>query len=119
MKHIGWVKRVCHRWMMKRISRKLELDNVQREKLYELQMMMEGMGNTFCGVQQHSHEKLRELVTDEKFNRDKAGDLLQMQLERVKEAGRDAIEQFGEFIDSLQPAQRQKLREHLQQRCFA
>jgi len=78
------------------------------DKLHEQRVALRGATDPRAEV--------RALVAGEKFDRDKARAMLGEKMSAVSAKSPEVIAAFGDFFDSLSPAQQAKVREFLQHR---
>jgi len=98
-----------------RVASRLDLDEEQKkrlnavaDKLHEQRVALRGATDPRAEV--------RALVAGEKFDRDKARAMLGEKMSAVSAKSPEVIAAFGDFFDSLSPAQQAKVREFLQHR---
>ncbi len=101
--------------VVERISSKLDLNAEQKAKLELLADEMIATRKAFRGDTEPRTE-LRSLVAGERFDRSKAQQMLEQKTQAVQGNAPKMLNAFGDFYDSLNPAQQQQLRERLEQR---
>jgi Spy/CpxP family protein refolding chaperone len=101
--------------MLDRVAARLELNQEQRQrldtlagKLHEQRVALRGATDPRADV--------RGLVASDKFDRDKARTLVGDKIAAVNAKSPEVIAAFGDFFDSLSPAQQVKVREFLEHR---
>jgi Spy/CpxP family protein refolding chaperone len=99
-----------------KISSKLELNADQKAKLAVLADEMIASRKAFRGESADPRTDLKSLVAGEKFDRAKAQALLDQKTRVVQGNGPKMLAAFGDFYDSLTPAQQQQVREKMERR---
>ena len=101
--------------MVDRIAGKLDLDAAQKaklatlgEKLHTQRLAVRGGADPRADAQ--------ALVSGTTFDRAKAQALVQQKTDAVRAGSPEVIAALGDFYDSLNPAQQQKVREFMQRR---
>lgn len=97
-----------------RISSKLDLNDDQKAKLNVLADKLDAQRVQLTGSGAGARAELAGLLASERFDRVKAQSLLDEKTRAVQTTGPEVIQAMGDFYDSLQPAQQQKVRERLQ-----
>jgi protein CpxP len=101
---------------LERIGSKLDLNADQKQKLARVaDELLAGRQAMRAGGAEPRSE-LRALVAGPSFDRSKAQALLDQKSQVVQGSGPKVIAAFGDFYDSLSPAQQQKLREAMDKR---
>ena len=100
---------------VERVASRLDLSEDQKKlletllvKLHEQRVALRGASDPRAEVQ--------SLVAGDKFDRAKAQALVSDKLAAVNAKGPEVIAAFGDFYDSLMPAQQAKIRQFLQRR---
>ena len=96
--------------MLRRIRRKLNLNSQQQKKLAQLTQQLEDFKHNYHNSHHRRLVDLQALLDETRFNHEQAADLLQTQINRIERCAHDCITRFGEFADSLEPVQRQRLK---------
>ena len=103
-------------FISERVTRKLDLDDVQRQKFTEL---VELVNDTLQEVKPGREQRLDEitsLLEDPSFNQARALELVQQKTQLVNEKAPLVIASLASFLDTLSIEQKQQLREFMQQR---
>ena len=98
-----------------RVASRLELNAEQRAKLDALAVKLQEQGAALRGTSDPRAE-VRSLVAGEKFEREKAQALVGGKVAAVNAKSPEVIAAFGDFYDSLSPAQQGKVRDFLDRR---
>src|SRR5215203_433660 len=93
-----------------RVASRLDLDADQKKRLGALADKLHEQRVALRGATDPRAE-VRSLVAGEKFDRDKAQALLGEKMTAVSAKSPEVIAAFGEFYDSLSPAQQAKVRD--------
>ena len=98
-----------------RVAGRLDLNQEQRQRLDALLAKLHEQRVALRGATDPRAE-VRSLVAGEKFDRSKAQALVSDKLAAVNSRSPELIAAFGDFYDSLSPAQQAKVRDFLQHR---
>jgi Spy/CpxP family protein refolding chaperone len=98
-----------------RVAGRLELNADQKQRLQVLATKLHEQGAALRGTTDPRAE-VRSLVAGDKFDRDKAQALVGGKVAAVNAKSPEVIAAFGDFFDSLSPAQQAKVRDYLQHR---
>jgi protein CpxP len=101
---------------MERISDKLELSEAQKQKLGLLADELIAQRKAWRAQGGEPRAEIKSLIAGDKFDRANAQGLFERKTQLVQGAGPKVIAAFGDFYDSLTPAQQQQVRERLEQR---
>jgi Spy/CpxP family protein refolding chaperone len=101
---------------IERISSKLELNTDQKAKLGVLADEMIASRKAFKGNAADPRADLKALIAGDKFDRTKAQAMLDQKTQVVQGNGPKRLAAFGDFYDSLTPAQQQQVREKMDRR---
>ena len=101
---------------IERISSKLELNEAQKQKLGLLADELIAQRKAWRAQGGEPRAEIKALIAGEKFDRAAAQGLLERKTQQVQGAGPKVIAAFGDFYDSLTPAQQQQVRERLDKR---
>ena len=101
---------------IEKISDKLELNTDQKAKLGVLADEMIASRKAFKGNSADPRVEMRALVAGEKFDRTKAQTMLDQKTQVVQANGPKMLSAFGDFYDSLTPAQQQQVRAKMDRR---
>jgi Spy/CpxP family protein refolding chaperone len=101
---------------IEKISDKLELNTDQQAKLSVLADEMIASRKAFMGNSADPRVEMRALVAGEKFDRTKAQTMLDQKTQVVQANGSKMLSAFGDFYDSLTPAQQQQVRAKMDRR---
>ena len=102
--------------MVERIGSKLDLNAEQKQKLQALTDVLLAQRKAMAGVAGDPRSQVQALVAGERFDRSAAQSLLDEKTRAVQAGGPAVIAALGDFYDSLQPAQQQKVRDIMQRR---
>ena len=102
--------------MVERIGSKLDLNAEQKQKLQKLTDVLLAQRKAMAGVAGDPRSQVQALVAGERFDRSAAQSLLDEKTRAVQAGGPAVIAALGDFYDSLQPAQQQKVRDMMQRR---
>lgn len=101
--------------MLDRIAGKLDLTAEQKQKLGVVaDRLMEQRAALKAG--KDTRTELQSLVSGDRFDRAKAQAMVTEKTAAIGARSPDVIAAFGDFYDSLQPAQQAKVREFMQRR---
>lgn len=117
----------CHRnrltkvnWGVRRICKKLKLDERQQSKLLSLQNTFESGQSYVADIRKERSAMLDDIFTDNGFDRDSALHYLNVPHLAFEEQAPAVIDALAEFYQCLNPQQQERLRElmrkHHQQR---
>lgn len=101
--------------MVDRVAGKLELNAEQKAKLTTLFDRLHAQRLAVRGAGDPRAE-FQSLFAGDKFDRSQAEALVQQKTEAVRAGSPEVVAALGDFYDSLNPAQQQKVREFLQKR---
>jgi len=102
--------------VVEKISGKLELNAEQKAKLGALADEMMASRKAFKGGSTDPRADLQALVAGDKFDRAQAQALLDQKTQAVQGNGPKMLSAFGDFYDSLTPAQQQQVRDKVGKR---
>ena len=100
---------------IEKISGKLELNADQKAKLGVLADQMIASRKAFRG-NSDPRTDIQALIAGDKFDRSRAQQLLDQKLQAAQGNGPQMLAAFGDFYDSLNPEQQQKVRDFMQRR---
>ena len=98
-----------------RVASRLDLDAEQKKRLNALADKLHQQRLALRGAADPRAE-VRSLVAGEKFDRAKAQAMLGEKMAALNAGSPEVVAAFGEFFDSLSPAQQAKVRDFLQHR---
>ena len=101
--------------MVERVSAKLDLNDEQKAKLAVLSGKMQAQRQALRGSADPRAE-MQSLVAGAQFDRAKAQALVQQKTDALRSGSPEVIAALGDFYDSLNPAQQQKVREFMSHR---
>lgn len=101
---------------IEKISDKLELNTDQKTKLGVLADEMIASRKAFMGNSADPRVEMKALVASNKFDRIKAQALLDQKTQTVQSNGPKMLNAFGDFYDSLTPAQQLQVRAKMDRR---
>jgi len=100
-------------WMMKKVSKKLDLDADQRIKLESVRDELVATVKIARAGRDSVHQEALDIIKDDKLDRDKAITMVNKRTDTVVERAPTIIAAIGDFYDSLNEDQRAKLRERI------
>ncbi|TNF60328.1 MAG: periplasmic heavy metal sensor [Burkholderiales bacterium] len=101
---------------IERVSSKLELDAGQKQKLGVLADEMLAARKAVRGDSARPREEFKALVAGEKFDRNRAQQLMEQKTQAVQAASPRVIEAMADFYDSLTPTQQAQVRAFMDKR---
>jgi Spy/CpxP family protein refolding chaperone len=101
---------------IEKISDKLELNTDQKAKLGMLADEMIASRKAFMVNSADPRADMKALVAGEKFDRSKAQAMLEQKTQVMQGNGPKMLSAFGDFYDSLTPAQQQQVRAKMDRR---
>ena len=101
---------------VERVSRELELTAPQKQHLVTVAERVREQRKALIGSTTDPRAELQSLVSGERFDRARAMAIVEEKTQAVRGKSPELIAAMADFFDSLNPAQRQELREHLQKR---
>lgn len=101
--------------MVERVSGKLDLSGEQKQKLAALAGKLQEQRAALRGATDPRAD-VRSLIAGEKFDRAKAQALVGEKTAALSAKSPEVIAAFGDFYDSLHPAQQAKVRDFLEHR---
>ena len=99
-----------------KISKKLELDTTQKQKLDVLADQNLAARTAFRGTGTDPRADLQAMVAGAKFDRARAQTMFEQKTQAMQGNGPKMISAFADFYDSLNPQQQQQVRERMQHR---
>jgi len=103
-------------WMLRRVSRKLDLDESQQQRLTSVQGRMQDLRAGMQAAREQHRDALLALLSGERFDRTEAMRLLKVPAAVAAETAPELVAAFGDFYDGLNAGQRTRLRELLTRR---
>ena len=100
---------------VERVAGRLDLNEEQRKRLDALAGKLQEQRAALRGASDPRAD-VRSLVASEKFDREKARTLVGDKVAAVNAKSPEVIAAFGDFFDSLSPAQQEKVRGFLERR---
>lgn len=101
--------------MVERVSHKLDLDAAQKAKLEILASKMAEQRSALMGAQ-NPRAEVQALVAGDKFDRTRAQALVAEKTAALNAKSPEVVAALGDFYDSLNATQQQKVREFMQRR---
>lgn len=98
-------------WMLRRVSRKLDLDVAQQQRLTSVQGRMQDLRADMQAAKEEHRDALLVLLSGERFDRTEAMRLLKVPVAVVAETAPELVAAIGDFYDGLNANQRTRLRE--------
>jgi protein CpxP len=102
--------------MVERVSSKLDLDAAQKAKLEVLAGKLQEQRSALVGSTQNPRADMQALVAGDKFDRTRAQSLVAEKTAALNAKSPEVVAALGDFYDSLNPSQQQKVREFMQRR---
>lgn len=102
-------------WVVDRVTRRLDLNAAQQEKLRALTATLQAERAAFAS-QGDPRARMRALVAGDKFDRAQAQELAGKAAAALTARSPAVIAAFGDFYDSLDATQQARVREHLERR---
>lgn len=99
-----------------KVSSKLELNDAQKQKLGVLADEMIAARKAVKGNSADPRADLAALIATDTFNRTQAQALLDQKTQAMQGSAPKVLAAFGDFYDSLTPAQQQQVREKMNKR---
>jgi len=103
-------------WLMEKATDELALDTAQQAKFKIFTDGLTESRRNLRSQRQQSHQTLSNLLQQEKFERNKAKALVREHLLAMQGQAPKLVDAFADFYDTLKPQQRNKLREHMNER---
>jgi len=101
---------------LERVSKTLELNEAQKQKLGVLADEMLAQRKALRGDSTDPRSEMKNLVAGDKFDRSRAQTLLDQKTQAVQAGGPRVIEAMADFYDSLTPTQQAQVREKMDKR---
>ena len=101
---------------IERVSSKLELNAEQKQKLGLLADEMLAARKAVKGDSAQPREELKALIASDKFDRNRAQQLMEQKTQAVQDSSPRVIEAMANFYDSLTPAQQAQVRDFMDKR---
>lgn len=102
--------------VLDRVGERLELNADQKQCLAVLADKLEQQRTALVGSAADPREEVRKIVAGEKFDRTRAQALLAEKTAAVQAKSPEVIAALGDFYDSLNPAQQEKVRAYMDRR---
>lgn len=102
--------------VVERVSSKLDLNAEQKRKLQALTDVVVAQRKSVVGGGADPRSQVQALVAGDKFDRSAAQALMQEKTQAIQAGSPAVIAALGDFYDSLEPAQQQKVRDMMQRR---
>ena len=102
--------------VVERVTKELRLTDAQRQRLVVVGERMRAQRQALIGSTADPRAQLQALVAGAQFDRTRAQAIVEEKTAALRVAGPELIGAIADFYDSLDPAQQQQLREHMQQR---
>jgi len=102
--------------MLRRVSRKLDLDESQQQRLTSVQGRMQDLRAGMQAAREQHRDALLALLSGERFDRTEAMRLLKVPAAVAAETAPELVAAFGDFYDGLNAGQRTRLRELMTRR---
>lgn len=102
--------------MVERVSGKLDLNGAQKAKLEVLAAKLQEQRSALVGSTQNPRADLQALVAGTQFDRARAQALVAEKTAALNSKSPEVVAALGDFYDSLNPTQQQKVRDFMQRR---
>ncbi len=102
--------------VIERVSSKLELNDVQKQKLSVLADEMLASRTAFRGKDADPRTEMKAMIAGAKFDRSRAQAMLEQKTQVVQGNGPKLIAAMADFYDSLNPEQQKQVRDRLEHR---
>ena len=103
-------------WMLRRVSRKLDLDATQQQRLTSVQGRVQDLRAGMQAAKEEHRDALLALLSSERFDRAEAMRLLKVPAAVSAGTAPELVAAFGDFYDALNAGQRTRLRELMTRR---
>ena len=102
--------------VIERVSRKLELDVAQKQRLNVLADKLLAQRAALIGQTPNPRAELQALVKGDKFDRTRAQALMEEKTRAITLHSPEVVSALADFYDSLRPEQQQKVRDMTERR---
>lgn len=102
--------------MVERVSKELDLDAAQKQKLGELAGALRAQRVALIGTTTDPRAELQALVTGPTFDRARAQQVIDAKTAALQAKSPEVIAALGAFYDGLNPSQQQKVRDFMAKR---
>ncbi len=102
--------------VIERVSKKLELNDAQKQKLGVLADEMLASRTALRGKEADPRTEFKAMIAGAKFDRSRAQAMLEQKTQVVQGQGPKLIAAMADFYDSLNPEQQKQVRERLEHR---
>lgn len=102
--------------MVERIGKELDLDTQQRQRLNLLGDRLREQRLALVGKTTDPRAEVQALVAGDRFDRARAQSVVEEKTNALRSKSPEVIAAAADFFDSLNPAQQQKVRDHLVRR---
>ncbi len=102
--------------MVERVGKELELTAPQKQALATLGDKLRDQQKALIGSTTDPRSDLQAMVSGAKFDRARAQSIIEEKTNAVRGKSPEVVAAAADFYDSLNPAQQQKVRDHLQRR---
>lgn len=103
-------------WMIEKITKELELNDVQKQKLAVVKDEFMTIRTTMHEEQNNPREQILELMSQPTLDRQKAMAMVNDRTETIRARAPAMVDAVGNFYDSLDDEQRKELREHFEEK---
>ena len=100
-------------WVVAKVSDELKLDDAQIDKLNVLKDELIATRNKMHDEHETTHSEALAMFNESQLDRQKALTIIESKTRLVNQYAPNVVNAFGDFYDSLNEAQRQELREHI------
>lgn len=97
-------------WMLQKVSKELELNEIQQSRLAEVKDEFLGIRSTMRSDREQTRADVLAMLQQPTLDRDKANAIIGQHLETLNSRTPVIIDAIGNFYDSLDDAQRAELR---------
>lgn len=116
-KHRGYCRMGGPERMVEHVTDRLDLNETQKGKLETFGQSLARLRDQWRQKRREGKTELLSLLESPSLDRDKAAALLEQHHLAWRERGRELMDQFAEFSDSLSAEQREKLRTLIEERA--
>ena len=98
-------------WIVQRIGKRLNLNDQQRQKLVEVQAQLMSLRESLRQFRDQNRSSFGAMLAAGKFDRSQAVQLFQAPLAGVGDRVSPVVNTVGDFYDSLDPEQKNRVRD--------
>lgn len=101
-------------WMEEKIADKLDLNDMQKEKLAAVKSEMMKLRKEFKGDQDSNREQALAIVSQSTLDQDALLNMISTRTQAVSNNAPQIVAALGDFYDNLSPEQQVQVREHIE-----